>query len=43
MFNNIFFFVLKSCRLWDSVEKCRRARRATVDCILWRMRCACWI
>jgi hypothetical protein len=33
----------KSCRLWDNVEKCGRAGRATDDNIIQRMRFACWI
>jgi hypothetical protein len=28
---NTFFFSLKSCRLWDNVEKFDRTRQATVD------------
>jgi len=33
----------KSCRLWDNVEKCGRAGRATAGNIIRRMRFACWI
>jgi hypothetical protein len=33
----------KSCRLWDNVEKYGRARQATDDSIVRRMRFACWI
>ena len=33
----------KYCRLWDTVEKCGRARQATDDNIIRRMRFACWI
>jgi hypothetical protein len=36
------FLSLKSCRLWDNVEKHDTARQAT-DNIIWRMRTACWI
>jgi hypothetical protein len=39
---NIFFF-RKSCHLWDNVEKYVRARQATDDNIIRRMRFACWI
>ena len=42
MFNN-FFFLRKSCRLWDNVEKYSTAREATDDSVVRRMRCACWI
>ena len=31
MFNNLFPPPLKSCRLWDNVEKCCRAGQATDD------------
>jgi hypothetical protein len=40
MFN---FFFRKSCRLWDNVEKYGRARQATDDNIISRMRFACRI
>ena len=40
MFRNSFRI---SRRLWDNVEKCGRAREATDDNIIRRMRCACWI
>jgi hypothetical protein len=40
MFNNFF---RKSCHLWDNVEKYGRARQATEDNIIRRMRFACWI
>jgi hypothetical protein len=33
----------KSCRLWDNVKKYGRARQATDDNIIRRMRFACWI
>jgi hypothetical protein len=36
-------FFRKSCRLWDNVEKFGRARQATDDNIIRRMRFACWI
>jgi len=36
-------FIWKSCRLWDNLEKYVRARRATDDNIIRRMRIACWI
>jgi hypothetical protein len=36
-------FFRKSCRLWDNVEKHERARQATDDNIIRRMRFACWI
>jgi hypothetical protein len=36
-------FFQKSCRLWDNVEKYGRARQATDDNIIWRMRFACFI
>jgi hypothetical protein len=36
-------FSRKSCRLWDNVEKYGRARQATDNNIIWRMRFACWI
>jgi len=39
MFNNFFFF-RKSCRLLDKVEKYGRARQATDDSIIRRMRFA---
>ena len=41
VFNNFFF--LKSCRLWDNVEKYSIARQATDENIIRRMRFACWI
>jgi hypothetical protein len=34
---------LKSCHLCDNVEKCCKARQATGDNIIRRMRVACWI
>jgi hypothetical protein len=37
------FFPLKSCRLWDNGGKYGRARQATCDSIIRRMRFACWI
>jgi hypothetical protein len=36
-------FSRKSCRLWDNVEKYGRARQATDDNIIQRMRFACCI
>jgi hypothetical protein len=42
VFSNFFFF-RKSCRLWDNVEKYGRARQATDDNIIRRMRFACCI
>jgi hypothetical protein len=33
----------KSCRLWDNLEKSARARQATDDNIIQRMRFECWI
>jgi hypothetical protein len=36
-------FSRKSCCLWDNVENCGRARQATDDNIMWRMRIAWWI
>jgi len=39
MFNNVFS--RKSCRLWDNVGKYGRARQATDDNIIRRMRFAC--
>ena len=33
----------KSSRLWDNVEKYGRARQATDDTIIRRMRFACWM
>jgi hypothetical protein len=36
-------FFRKSCRLWDNVEKYGRARQATDDNIIRRMRFACRI
>jgi hypothetical protein len=35
-------FFRRSCRLWDNVGKCGRARQATDDNIIRRMRFACW-
>ena len=40
---SVTFFSLKSCRLWDNVEKYGRARQATDDNIIRRMWFACWI
>jgi len=40
---NISFFPLKSCRLWDNVEKRFRAGQATDDNIIWRVGFACWV
>jgi hypothetical protein len=37
------FFSGKLCCLWDNVEKYGRARQATDDNIIRRMRFACWI
>ena len=36
-------FFLKSCRLWDNVEKCGGVREAADENIIRRMRFACWI
>jgi len=36
-------FIRQSCRLWNSVEKCSRARQATDDSIIRRMPITCWI
>jgi hypothetical protein len=36
-------FFLKSCRLWDNVEKYGIAGQVTDDNIIRRMRFACWI
>jgi len=36
-----FFFLRKSCRLWEDVGKYCRAGQDTVT--IWRMRIACWI
>jgi hypothetical protein len=36
-------FSQKSCGLWDNMEKSCRARQATDDIIIGRMRVACWI
>jgi len=36
-------FIQKSRRLWDNVKKYGRARQATDDSIIRRMRIACWI
>jgi hypothetical protein len=36
-------FFLKSCRLWDYVEKYDGARGTTSDVTVWRVRVACWI
>ena len=44
--NTCFIFnksVRKSCRLRDNVEKYGRARQATDDDMIRRMRFACWI
>jgi hypothetical protein len=38
---SMFFFFLKSCRLWENVEKYGTAGQATGDNILRRMRIAC--
>jgi hypothetical protein len=40
---SIFFFFLKSCRLWDIVEKCGAARGVTNYITVWRIRVPCWI
>jgi hypothetical protein len=40
LFSNFF---LKSCRVWDNVEKYGTARQATVDTITRRLRFARWI
>ena len=36
-------FFWKSCHLWDSVKIYGRAREATNDVTIWRIRLACWI
>ena len=38
-----FVFLFKSCRLWNSVEKCGGVRVATNASTVWRMRYAFWI
>ena len=38
-----FFFLLKSHRLWDNIEKYDGARGAINDVTIWRMQLACWI
>jgi hypothetical protein len=43
IFSTFFFFLQKSCHLWDNVEKCSTAGQSTDDNIIWRMRIACWI
>jgi len=40
IFNNFF---LKTCHLWGTMEIYDRARQATDDNIIQRMRIACWI
>jgi hypothetical protein len=40
MFSNFF---RKSCGVWDNVEKYGRARQATDNNIIGRMRFACWM
>jgi hypothetical protein len=42
MFSNLTFSRI-ACRLWDSVEKCNRARQSTDDNIIRRVRFTCWI
>jgi hypothetical protein len=37
------YFSLKSCRLWDNVEKYGKARGAKKDVTIWRIRVACLI
>ena len=37
------YFLRKSCRLWDNVEKYGNARHAIDHNIIWRMRSACWL
>jgi hypothetical protein len=39
---SINFFIRKSNRLWDHVEKFGGDRRATNDVTIWRIRVACW-
>ena len=36
-------FFLKSCHLWENVEKCDGPRQDTNDNTIWRIRVACWI
>jgi len=43
MYNILFFFFLKSCRLWDKVETYGTAGQATGDNIIRRMRFPYWI
>jgi hypothetical protein len=40
---NTDYVFLKSCRLWDNLEKYCRDGQATNDSIIWRMRIACRI
>jgi len=40
---SITFFFIKSCHLYDNVEKYGRDGLATRDSIIRRMRFACWI
>ena len=42
IFHSITFFPLKSCCLWDNVEKCCRARHA-IQMTIWCICIACWI
>jgi len=42
MFSN-FFFLQKSCSLWDNVEKYCRVRQDIYDNIIQHMHIACWI
>jgi len=42
-FYSVSFPPPKSCRLWDNVEKCARAKQPTDDSIIQRMCFACWI
>jgi transposase len=43
MLNNIFFPHRKSCRLWNNVEKYGKAKQATNDHIIRRVRFEYWI
>jgi hypothetical protein len=40
---SITFFFIKSCPLWENVEKIGRARQATDNSIIWRMHFVYWL
>ena len=42
-FHDLFFFFRRSCRLWENVEKCGRAKQATDTNTEWRMRYTFWV